>query len=318
MSGVLEYGRVPFLPEKALREHKVFEQADDRFRAAVRARQALLREQKGWEIGLFPPTADTQREIGSYLGNANPDANFITPEVAQLVRREVAYREDDALIDQERLYRNMVSSHPATFNVFGPLKLDPRLASSVIRRLCPDFVRQATAVLFEHSPARRHPSFTNDRTAFDVLIKAKTTAGHGFLAIESKMTETMAESPARLRPRYDELSRASGLFKDPDHPDLRTAPLQQLWRQHMLAAAMVQNGLYSAGRFMVVAPALNSRVWSAVAQFNSHLVTDDPVVTFDAVTLECVIMAIRKAGAKETASLLYERYCDFAPLDALI
>ena len=315
---VLEYGRVPYLPEKALREHKVFEQADDRFRSAVRARQALLREQKGWDIGLYPPTADTQREIGSYLGNINPDANFITPEVAQLVRREVAYREDDALIDQERLYRNMVSSHPATFNVFGPLKLEPRLASSVARRLCPDFVRQATAVLFEHSPARRHPAFTNDRTAFDVLIKAQTTAGHGFLAIEIKLTETMAEAPARLRPRYDELSRTSGLFKDPDHPDLRAAPLQQLWRQHMLAAAMVQNGLYTAGRFMVVAPALNTRVWDAVAQFNSHLITDDPVVTFDAVTLECVIMAIRKAGAKETASLLYERYCDFAPLDALI
>ena len=69
---------------------------------------------------------------------------------------------------------------------------------------------------------------------------------------------------------------------------------------------------------MVVAPALNSRVWSAVAQFNSHLITDDPVVTFDAVTLESVVGAIRKAGAKETASLLHERYCDFAPLDALI
>lgn len=315
---VLEYGRVPFIPESALREHKVFEQADDRFRAAVRARQALLREQKGWDIGLYPPTADAQREIGSYLGGANPNANFLTPEIGNLVRREVAYREDDALIDQERLYRNMVSSHPATFNVFGPLKLEPRLASSVARRLCPDLVRQATAVLFEHSPGRRHPAFTNDRTAFDVLIKAQTTAGHGFIAIEMKLTETMAEAPARLRPRYDELSRASGLFKDPDHPDLRAAPLQQLWRQHMLAAAMVQNGLYSAGRFIVIAPALNRRVWSAVAQFNSHLVQDDPVVTFDAVTLESVISAIRKAGAKETASLLHERYCDFAPLDALI
>ena len=63
MNGVTEYGRVPFLTEQVPREHKVFEQADDRFRAAVRARQALLREQKGWDIGL-PPAGDTQREIG--------------------------------------------------------------------------------------------------------------------------------------------------------------------------------------------------------------------------------------------------------------
>lgn len=79
-----------YLTEKALRDHKVYEQADDRIRSAVRARQALLREQKGWDIGLYPPTAETQREIGSYLANADPDANFIAPEVAQLVRREVA------------------------------------------------------------------------------------------------------------------------------------------------------------------------------------------------------------------------------------
>jgi hypothetical protein len=315
---VVEFGRVPYLPEKALRDHKVFEQADDRFRSAVRVRQALLREQKGWEIGLYPPTAETQREIGSYLSKADPNANFISAEVAHLVRREVAYREDDSLIDQERLYRNMVSSHPATFNLFGPLKLDRKLASSVARRICPDFVRQATAVLFEHSPARRHPAFTADRTAFDVLIKAQTTAGHGFIAIEVKFTESMAETPARLRPRYDELSTASGLFKDPDSPELRAAPLQQLWRQHMLAAAMIMNGLYSAGRFMVVAPALNRRVWDAVAQFRNHLIDDGAVVTFDAITLEILVAAIRKAGAKDIASLLHERYCDFSPLDALI
>lgn len=65
-------------------------------------------------------------------------------------------------------------------------------------------------------------------------------------------------------------------------------------------------------------PALNNRVWSAVAQYNSHLIADDPVVAFDAVTLESVVAAIGKAGAKVTASLLHERYCDFAPLDALI
>jgi hypothetical protein len=188
----------------------------------------------------------------------------------------------------------------------------------VARRICPDFVRQATAVLFEHSPARRHPAFTGDRTAFDVLIKAQTTAGHGFIAIEVKFTESMAETPARLRPRYDELSITSCLYKDPDHSELRTAPLQQLWRQHMLASAMVMNGLYSAGRFMVVAPAFNSRVWDAIARYRTHLIQDGAIVSFDAVTLENVVAAIRKAGAKETASLLHERYCDFSPLDALI
>jgi hypothetical protein len=41
-------------------------------------------------------------EIGCYLDKTHEDANFITPEVARLARREVAYREDDALIDEDR------------------------------------------------------------------------------------------------------------------------------------------------------------------------------------------------------------------------
>lgn len=314
----LEYGRVPYLPERVLRDLKVCERVDGRFRSAARARQALLREQYGWGIGLHRAGSDHEREIGCYLDKAHEDANFITPEVARLARREVAFREDDALIDEDRLFRNMLSSHPATFNAFGPLKLDLKLATAVGRRICPDLVRQVTAVLFEHSPARRHPSFTDDRTAFDVLLKAKTPAGHGFVAVEFKYTETMAETPARLRPRYDELSTATGLYKDPDHPALRNTPLQQLWRQHMLAAAMVMNGLYATGRFIVVAPALNTDVWAAVAKYRDHLSSAEPIVTFDAITLENIVAAMRSSGAGTAADLLHERYCDYSALDALI
>ncbi len=86
----------------------------------------------------------------------------------------------------------------------------------------------------------------------------------------------------------------------------------------MLAAAMIQNGLYNVGRFLIVAPALNTRVWDAIAQFRSHLVQDGAVVAFDAVSFETFIAAIHKAGAKETAALLHERYSDYTCLDALI
>jgi hypothetical protein len=316
---VQEYGRVPFIPEKALRKHKVHELADHRFRSAARARQALLREERGWAIGLYPPNGERQRELGSYLGDTDEDSNFISADVARLVRREVAYREDDALIDEVRLYRNLLTSAATTFNLIGPLKLNLRLATSVMRRLLPDFVRQVTGVLFEHSPARRDPNFTADRTAFDALIKVKTTTGeNAFVALEIKFTETMTETPARLRPRYNELSASSGLFKDPDHLALRTTPLNQLWRQHMLAAAMVQNKLYGAGRFIVIAPSLNGQAQHAIYLYRQHLINSPATVGFEAVPLENFVAAIKRAGATETATLLHERYCDYGPLDALI
>jgi hypothetical protein len=313
-----EYGRVPFISEKRLREHKVFETADGRFRSAARARQALLREHRGWSIGLYPPNGERQRELGSYLGDAEEDSNFITADVARLVRREVAYREDDALIDDVRLYKNLLTSAATTFNLIGPLKLSPRLATAVMRRLFPDFVRQATGVLFEHSPARRNPSFTHDRTAFDAFVKTKSTTGQdGFVAIEVKFTETMTETPARLRPRYDELSASSGLFKNPDHPALRTSPLQQLWRQHMLAAALIQNRRYSEGRFLVIAPSLNRQAQEAIAAYQEHLAQDAPIA-FQAVTLELVVETIGRAGARDIAALLHERYVDYGPVDSLV
>jgi len=317
---VQEYGRLPFISQPTLRRHHSYEPSDNRFRSAARLRQALMREQHGWPMGDYQTAKGSRRKLGSYVTAkaAANSVNFITPEIARLVRREVAYREEGALIDEGRLWRNLLSSAPATFNVLGPMKLDLRLATAVLRTLCPDFVRRANAILFEHSPARSNPAFTHDRTAFDAVAKVTTTnRTHGFVAIELKYSETMAEPPARLRPRYDTLSRDSGLYKDPDSAALRENPLQQLWRQHMLAAAMVRNGLYSGGRFIVIAPRFNAQVAHAVQRYRQHLV-DEPLVSFDALSLEAVVTAVRRGGATETADLLHDRYCNFDPVDALI
>jgi len=49
----------------------------------------------------------------------------------------------------------------------------------------------------------------------------------------------MREPEAKLLPCYDELSEASGLFVE---PALRSSPLQQLWREYLLAQSMIDNG----------------------------------------------------------------------------
>jgi hypothetical protein len=315
-----EYGRVPFVPQGILSKHRVHEPTDGRFRAAARLRQALLREERRWPIGHYQAAEGKRRRLGNYVAvRRQQTTNFITPEIAHLARREIAYREDGALIDEGRLWGNMLSSAPAVFNVLGALKLDLKLATSVLRSLCPDLVPRVTGVLFEHSPARRHPDFTNDRTAFDAVFKCQTVDGrHAFVAIELKYTESMAEPPAKTRPRYDELSRSSQLFRDPDDISLRGNPLQQFWRQHLLAHAMVENGLYSKGRFIVIAPSLNTPVQHAIQQYRQQLSGDSASVDFDAFTLEALIAAIKRAGASKVAKLLFERYCDFSSVDALI
>jgi hypothetical protein len=81
---------------------------------------------------------------------------------------------------------------------------------------------------------------------------------------------------------------------------------------------MVENGLYSAGRFIVIAPSFNSPVQHAIHLYRQQLMDGPTTVSFDAIPLEHVVAAIKRAGANEIAALLYERYCDWGPLDALI
>lgn len=315
------YGRVPFIPAKTLRHHKALDRGDDRFRSAARLQQTLYREQNGWRIGSYTTARGTRRKLGNYLTEAaaSEGANFISPDIAKLARLEVAYREDGALFDEARLNRNLLSSHPATLNFFGGLKLDLDLATAAMQSIAPDFVGEVTEVLFEHSPARRHPAFTNCRTAFDVFLKC-TTIQHqnGFIAVELKLSETLQEPPPTLRSRHDELSRLSGLYKDPDHPALRSNPLQQFFRQHLLAYAMILNGLATRGRFIVVAPKYNLNVQDALAEYRQHLANTDDGVEFDSVTFDDLVRCIHHAGAKDIADALHARYCSFDAVDALI
>lgn len=312
--------RVPFIDNRALRKYRVAEPNDTRFRAAARLRQALYRQKNGWPAGFIEDPEGRRRTVGSMItpAAAASGKNFVTPEVAALAKREVAYREDQAMVDVARLWQNLLSSHPLVFNLFGPLKLDLKLATKLARRLWPDTVDRVTDVLFEHSPGRRDPAYLYDRTAFDVVLLCKNPTGQRtFIAIEVKFSETMYEPIARLRPRYDEVSAGCGLYLDPAALTLRAAPLQSLWREHMLSAAMLQRGLYDAGRFVFVAPAANRPAQQAARFYQRHL-AKNPTVLFEIIDLETLITTIGSAGAPEIASNLFDRYANFSELDQFI
>ena len=105
----------------------------------------------------------------------------------------------------------------------------------------------------------------------------------------TRLTEPLAE----LRPRYAELSETSGLFLDPAAEALRMSPLQQLWREHMLAQSMLDARLYDRGYFILIAPALNYHAQDAAEAYQTHLCPPaDNKVRFVTVTLEDVIAVL--------------------------
>lgn len=310
---------VPLLPEELLRKHHVHEPMDHRFRSAARLLQSLWREDRELPIGHYR-TDGRRKKLGSRIGNvaARAGANFMVPAITALVRRELAYREPAAMIDEARLYGNLLSSMPLAFNLFGLLKLDLSFASRVLGELFPDLAgAQVRAVLFEHSPGRGNPVLTGDHSAFDVLLRYEKPDGtRGFVAIEMKYSESCQEPASAVRRRYDDLAEVSGLFVEPRKPALRTKPLQQLFREHLLAQAMLMRGDYDEGRFVVIAPQLNALVARAVAGYHAELKpAGEDHVSFASVTLEDAIVALAMAGEEQYAARLYRRYCDFQLVD---
>lgn len=311
--------RTPFVPEAVLKRHGAYCAIDTRFRSAARLLQCL------WLKDHDIPTASSAPSRGNNTGSsfgsildakaARAGRNFLSAAVHRLALQELLLREEDAAIDEERLFGNALSSMPLTFNLFGPLALDRDLATAVFRRLLPDFVHTVEQIIFEHSPGRREDRFLKDRTAFDLAVRVITPDGEpATVFIEVKYSESMESPAARMRDRYNEASHQVRLYRDPDSAILRSLAIEQIWREHMTTQLAVDHGVTSRAIFMAIGPRLNRRVQAAFRVYEAELIDADQRgpdrVAFAPLTLETVIEAVAAAGASELAQALWARYCD--------
>jgi hypothetical protein len=314
---------LPIVPASALRRHRVHEPFDNRFRSAARLLQSVWRDAKGLPVGSYRRPDGATLRLGSMISDKAGETgrNFLLPEIARLARREVAYREPGALIEERRLWCNLLSSMPLTFNLLGPLKLDPKLATKMLRAMFTDLADAVVeGVLFEHSPGRGADDLTADFTAFDAMLTySRPDSSRGFVAIETKYSESLGEPQRPLKPRYAELAPLAGLHIEPRADDLTSGPLQQLYRQHLLAQAMLMRGDFSEGRFIVIAPQLNTPVQAGIAAYRSKLVAPTPAqVTFGSITLEDMLDLLRQCGERAYSKMLFERYADWSKVDDVI
>jgi hypothetical protein len=306
---------LPIVPVAVLKKHQVHEKYDNRFRACARLIQAIWREEQGLPIGNHHGRLGRKRRLGSLLSPAAAEAgrNFLTPAVAHYARRMIAYQEPGAMIDERRLMTNLLSSMCLSAHLAAPLAFDLDLATRVIKRLLPAIdVQSVKSVLFEHSPGRQDPELTGDRSAFDVaIVYVRQDGQRGLLGLEIKFSESLQDpTPAELNLRYDDLAEASGLFKEPASALLRVNPLQQLFREHLLAQSAVMRGDYAEATFLLVAPANNNSVQRGADLYAAHLNSVLPgQVPFANIALEAFIAAIGLEGDMEYSFALHKRWC---------
>jgi hypothetical protein len=310
----------PLVPIEILQKHKVDVPTDQRFRAAARLLQALWREDRGLVIGHYLNGQGKRVRLGSRITPVagRQGENFLSPDIATLVRRECLFREIGALLEVDRLQTNLLSSMPMTFNLFAPLKVNLRNAARFIDELFPGFMAECKAVRFEHSPGRGDPRYTADHSAFDVCLYGLSATGDRvFVAFEIKYSETGFEPiPERFSPRHFAIAEQAGLLLETEDPTIALNPVQQLHREHCLAQSILDNDKADAGIFVLLAPSLNHLVQDMGVTYARKLAPSAAgKVRFETVTLERSIHALASIGLITHAQKLFGRYADFRRIE---
>lgn len=288
------------------------------FQRRARALQSLWRQTQGYPCGEHRSRAGA-RPLGSRLPMPWAEetlANFLTEEIRGVVRAEVLdpARSAGKLYGKPRIFNDLLSSQPLCFNLFGPLQRDLGLASQLVAALTGGRFTAVRAVDFERSPGRGDPRYTDDRSAFDVFLSCETAAGgRGFIGVEVKYHEDLTGPPAAHRDRYDALAAQLGCFRPEALPRLRAAPLQQLWRDHLLAGAVRLVDGWDDGLFVVLAPRANAACAAAVAAYGATLSDPSGFATW---SLEGALELLAAHTDADWPRRVWERYCDFDALDA--
>ncbi len=304
------------IPDDVLTKHNVVVSADNPFQRRARLLQALWREERRLPIG--------ERSRGVLLGSRlslafarESGANLMSAAALVAARREVAAMRAGSgqKIDEDRLWANLLSSQPLAFSLFADLATDFEFAGRVLRRALPGRIAAVTKIAFEHSPGRGSAKYTADRTAFDVYIEHSTPhGGRGFIGIEVKYHEALTDEPARHRPRYDEVTRTMGCFKPECLDALRRKPVEQVWRDHMLAGSMLLDAAagWKSGLYVFLYPEDNTACRDAVQRYRACLSNDG---TFESMTLESMVEAIESETDARWIRELCARYLGWGKID---
>ena len=285
------------------------------FRRRLRDHQSEWREAQGYPIGSQPivprPNGGAVRLVGSRLPLAyarETGANFLTAGALEPARARTSYIEPHQSLDHQRLWAALLSSEAMSFNLFGDLAADLRLANRAVHTWWPDAPGTVCDVGFAHSPGRLDRAYLGNLIAFDVAFVLDLGDGtHGIVGVDTKYHELIKRylpKPARL-PRYLEVTERSGIFGPRAIDAVNGTDLLVMWLEHLLVLSMLQHpsGRWKWGRYVVVHPAGNSDFADGCARYRDLLVGRS---TFSSVTVEELL----DAGVipAQTAAALRERY----------
>jgi hypothetical protein len=200
---------------------------------------------------------------------ANPDANFLNDEIAAYVRTRVPIVKGlGGVIEEKRLYSNLMSSQPVCFNLFGYLRGHMDEAAAPLAQAFDLDIAQITNIEVE-VPS----SLLGDGTAFDAYIEYLTSSGErAFIGVETKYTEKFSNVEYDVTERYREVTESPGSGFRAGAADVLNGKLtNQLWRNAMLAVAHREANDFGVGHVAVVYSDGDSGLDKAITAFRDQL-----------------------------------------------
>ena len=249
-------------------------------------RRAERRLLQGWwretELGV-PPGRDERGVLRNNMlpvsaVQSDPGLNFLDPAVCTYAqRRAPTVIGLDGTLDEDRLFRNLLSSMPMCFNLFGMFRAYPEAAGRVLSGVTGLPIDQVESIEVEWIPQGRHP--LGDRTAFDALVVYRDREGRrGFLGVETKYTESFSRK-VYDKDRYREVTAwPEAGFVAGAAQRLMAVDTNQLWRNSLLAVAVRAQMEFDFGAVWVVALEDDPHVQTALAVFEDLHSAPDQLV----------------------------------------
>jgi hypothetical protein len=135
------------------------------------------------------------------------------------------------------------------------------------------------------------------------------------MGIEVKYHENLRDKEAKLTERHEEVAVNSEVFIREQLVRLKKKPLEQIWRDHLVALSMLQaDDKWTQGTFVYLAPGGNIPCAKGAAEYAACL-TDKR--TFEYWKLESLVSDISTKSNADWIRKFEDRYLGFEKIDAI-
>jgi hypothetical protein len=235
--------------------------------------------------------------------------NFLSEDIIDVVEETIQERKaaKSGIIEEDRLFNNLLSSQPLCFNFFGKLKKDTILALRVLRCFYPELT-EVLNVKFEFAPDGK---YTNDNSAFDVAFEVMAGDKKGLLGIECKYTDFFSPKEYDREEYLRIYNKSKNTIFIAPYKNYIASKFNQLFRNQLIGEALVQNKEYDFIFTGLFCHQSDNEAQNTATEFQSML--KDGKSKFQVITYREYLETIQRLEIswelRELSMLLWTRYC---------